>query len=163
MYFFESSALTLLHCLPITTANSASCFFVYMFYGLTPTLILAQIIAVPTAIVFILDSKIRERKSRDASGKNGGWWTGIVVEGHKVRVRVDWNSCMGASSCVELAPKVFRLDWSKKKSVFDPAPLELLQETPNSTNPEIVFSAAQSCPYRAIILEDGETGERIFP
>ncbi len=24
---------------------------------------------------------------------------------------------MGAASCVELAPKVFRLDWEKKKSV----------------------------------------------
>ena len=85
------------------------------------------------------------------------------MEDKKVRVRVDWNSCMGSSSCVELAPKVFRLDWTKKKSVFDPAPLELLDERPRTTDPDIVFLAAQSCPYQAIILEDEETNERIFP
>ncbi len=85
------------------------------------------------------------------------------IERKKVHVSVGWNSCVGASSCVELAPNVFRLDWSKKKSFFDPAPLELLDERPKGTDPNIVFSAAQSCPYHAIILEDDETGERIFP
>jgi ferredoxin len=90
-----------------------------------------------------------------------GWWTGRIVEGRKVRVRVDWNSCMGATSCVELAPKVFRLDWQKRKSVFDPAPLEVLDE--KGTDPSVIFMAAQSCPYQAIFLEDEETGEQLFP
>jgi ferredoxin len=144
-------------------AAIASCILVYVFFGLTPSLLLAQFLAVPLAIAFILEERIRQRRSKIEGKKNGFWWTGVVVEGRKVRVRVDWNSCMGASSCVELAPKVFRLDWSKKKSIFDPAPLEVLEDRPQSTDPEIVFSAAQSCPYQAIILEDDETGERIFP
>lgn len=136
----------------------------YVFYGFTASLILSQFIAVPVAAAFIIESKIRQSRAKSSNkGKDALWWTGLVVEGKRVRVRVDWNSCMGASSCVELAPKVFRLDWAKKKSVFDPAPLELLEERPKSTDPDIVFSAAQSCPYRAIILEDDETGERIFP
>ncbi len=143
-----------------SAAALISCIAIYFFAGLTASLILAQFIAVPLAIFFILESRIREKRSK--AGKPG-WWTGIAVEGKKVRVRVDWNSCMGASSCVELAPKVFRLDWSKRKSVFDPAPLELLDEKARGTAPNIVFSAAQSCPYHAIILEDDETGERIFP
>jgi ferredoxin len=29
--------------------------------------------------------------------------------------------------------------------------------------PEEIFRAAQTCPYRAIILEDADTRERLFP
>jgi ferredoxin len=90
-----------------------------------------------------------------------GWWTGIVVEGRRVDVGVDHDLCMGASSCVELAPEVFHLDWSKKKSMFDPAPLEASGSS--GTDPQRVFKAAQSCPYRAIFLKDANTGEDIFP
>jgi ferredoxin len=143
------------------SAATISCILVYLYVNLTASLTLAQLIAVPLAIAFIVDSKIRQKRAKLESRPT--WWTGIIVEGKRIRVRVDWNSCMGASSCVELAPKVFRLDWSKKKSVFDPAPLELLDEKPTGTDPNVVFSAAQSCPYHAIILEDDETGERIFP
>ncbi len=89
------------------------------------------------------------------------WWTGVLVEGRKLSVRVDHDLCMGAASCVELAPEVFRLDWSKRKSMFDPAPLEKIGEV--GADPDKVFFAAQSCPYRAIILEDSVDGERIFP
>jgi ferredoxin len=93
--------------------------------------------------------------------QESGWWTGLVVEGKKLDVGVDHDLCMGASSCIELAPDVFRLDWSKKKSMFDPAPLERVGD-PNM-DPEKVFKAAQSCPYRAIYLQDATSGERIFP
>jgi ferredoxin len=93
--------------------------------------------------------------------RQSGWWTGIVVEGKKLDVGVDHNLCMGASSCVELAPEVFHLDWSKRKSVFDPAPLESVQDT--NADPEKIFRAAQSCPYRAIFLQDATSGERVFP
>jgi ferredoxin len=93
--------------------------------------------------------------------RQSGWWSGIVVAGRKVDVGVDHALCMGASSCVELVPEVFHLNWSKKKSVFDPAPLEETND-PNA-DPEKVFRAAQSCPYRAIYLKDAATGERIFP
>ncbi len=67
----------------------------------------------------------------------------------------------GSASCTELAPRVFRLDWSKKKSVFDPAPLEVFED--RETKSADIFRAAQSCPYRAIVLEDAENGERLFP
>jgi len=99
------------------------------------------------------------RWRRDLS--QSGWWTGIVIEGTRLDVGVDHDLCMGASSCVELAPHVFRLDWSKKKSMFDPAPLERVGDP--TVDPEKVFKAAQSCPYRAIYLLDATTGERVFP
>lgn len=90
-----------------------------------------------------------------------GWWTGIAVEGRTVEVGVNQGLCMGASSCVELAPDVFHLDWSKRKSSFDPAPLE--SERGTTADPETVFRAAQSCPYRAIYLRDATSGDSIFP
>ena len=98
---------------------------------------------------------------KSMSREDEGWWTRSILEGRKVRVRTDWNLCMGSASCTELAPNVFRLDWSKKKSVFDPAPLEVFHDT--GTRPESIFRAAQSCPYRAIIMEDAESGETLFP
>jgi len=93
--------------------------------------------------------------------RESGWWTGKIIEGKKLDVEVDHDLCMGASSCVELAPDVFHLDWSKKKSIFDPAPLEASNGP--IADPEKVFKAAQSCPYRAISLRDALTGEQVFP
>ena len=129
----------------------------YFLYGATVLLVYLEFVSVPIALALIIDTKIRKK----FSSEKGGWWTGMVVEGKKVKIHVDWNSCMGAASCVELAPRVFRLDWEKKKSIFDPAPLVLLDE--KGADPERIFYAAQSCPYRAIVLEDEETGERIYP
>ena len=93
--------------------------------------------------------------------KQSGWWTGLVVEGKAIHVGVDHDLCMGSASCVELAPRGFQLDWSKKKSRFDPAPLESFNDT--GTAAEVIFKAAQSCPYRAIYLQDAVSRERIFP
>jgi ferredoxin len=129
----------------------------YLYHGPPALLIYAMFVSVPVAIALIIDTRIKNKFAEE----KGGWWTGLVVEGKQVSIHVDWNSCMGAASCVELAPRVFRLDWEKKKSVFDPAPLEILDE--KGETPEKVFVAAQSCPFRAIVLEDEETGERIFP
>jgi ferredoxin len=130
---------------------------IYTGYGGTALLIFLEAVSVPLAIAIVIDTKIKKK----FSSERGGWWTGVVVNDRKVGIKVDWNSCMGAASCVELAPKVFRLDWEKKKSIFDPAPLVLLDK--KGADPERIFFAAQSCPYHAIILEDEETGERIFP
>lgn len=98
---------------------------------------------------------------RGGKERPADWWTGSIVKGRNVKVRTDWDLCMGSGSCVSLAPGVFKLDWDRKKSIFDPAPLEVLDE--GSATPEEIFLAAQSCPYRAIILEDAQTGERVFP
>ncbi|HXQ92490.1 MAG TPA: ferredoxin [Nitrososphaerales archaeon] len=135
----------------------AAAALIYSYYGGTQLLVFLEFISVPAAIALIIDTKVKKK----FSSEKGGWWTGMVVGDRKVGIKVDWNSCMGAASCVELAPKVFRLDWEKKKSIFDPAPLVLLDK--KGADPERIFYAAQSCPYRAIILEDEETGERIYP
>ena len=90
------------------------------------------------------------------------WWTGSLVEGRTVRVRIDADVCLGSASCVAMAPKVFRLDWAKKRSSgVEPAPLEVLKS--RGTEPEALFLAAQSCPYGVIQIEDADTGEQLYP
>jgi ferredoxin len=68
---------------------------------------------------------------------------------------------MASQSCISLAPKVFRIDWSIRKSSFEGAPIEVKDE--KGADNDTIFLAAQSCPYQAIILEDADTGERLFP
>jgi len=90
------------------------------------------------------------------------WWTGSLVEGRKVRVTIDADICMGAASCVAMAPKVFKLDWAKKRtSMTEGAPLEVLKS--KGTEPEALFLAAQACPYGVIRIEDTDTGEQLYP
>jgi len=90
------------------------------------------------------------------------WWTGSLVEGRNVTVSIDADLCMGSASCVAMAPKVFRLDWAKRRaSMSEAAPLEVLRA--KGTEPEALFLAAQSCPYGVIRIEDADTGEQLYP
>jgi len=69
-----------------------------------------------------------------------------------MKVKVDRRLCIGVGNCVALAPKVFKLD-EKNKAVAAEA---------SSTDEEILWSAAESCPENAIILEDDE-GRQLYP
>jgi ferredoxin len=93
--------------------------------------------------------------------EQAGWWTGQIVEGRTVKVRVDEELCMASQSCIALAPKVFQIDWVKRKSSFSAAPIEV--KDANGADNETIFLAAQSCPFPAIVLEDADTGERLYP
>ena len=71
----------------------------------------------------------------------------------KYRIKIDRNLCIGAASCVALAMKTFALD-SENKAV-------ILEE--NGDEAEAIKLAAESCPTKAIILENAETGEQEYP
>jgi ferredoxin len=71
----------------------------------------------------------------------------------RLRVRIDYNLCVGSAICVRIAPGVFVLNDASQSSVRDPGG--------NST--EKVLEAAEGCPTMAIVVEDEETGQRIFP
>ena len=100
-------------------------------------------------------------KPKPHKGKQAGWWTGQIVKGRTVRIRVDQDLCMASQSCISLAPNVFRIDWEKRKSSFEVAPIEVKDE--RAAENDTIFLAAQSCPWQAIVLEDADTGERLFP
>ena len=71
----------------------------------------------------------------------------------KYKVTIDRNLCIGAGSCVAIAPKVFALD-SEAKAILLP--------TANEEDDENILEAAKACPVAAIIVTD-ETGKQIFP
>ena len=76
-----------------------------------------------------------------------------IRAGGKIRrVAVDRLKCIGANSCVAVAPGVFQLDAENLAYVVDP----------NSTDDDTIMMAAQSCPVLAVLLYD-ENDKLIFP
>jgi ferredoxin len=70
-----------------------------------------------------------------------------------MKITVDRLKCEGYAKCVEVAPKVFKLDEKFISVVIDSG---------GDTDQKILL-AAKVCPTKAIILEEEDTGKRIFP
>ena len=71
----------------------------------------------------------------------------------KLRVRVDHQACVGNAMCETIAARTFRLNDDRQSEVVDP----------EGDSVERVLEAAENCPVSAILVEDAETGERLFP
>lgn len=74
-------------------------------------------------------------------------------EGRHMKITVDRSKCEGYGKCVEVAPKVFKLDEKFISVVMNP----------NGDADQKILFAAKVCPTKAIILEEEESGKRIFP
>lgn len=71
----------------------------------------------------------------------------------KLRVRVDHHLCVGNQMCETFAPNVFRMNDNRQSEAVNP-----------EGDPEAaILEAAENCPMSAIIVEDAETGEQLFP
>lgn len=68
------------------------------------------------------------------------------------KIIVDRHLCIGAASCIAVAPGVFDLDGENKAVVYND----------KGADDETILLAAQSCPTRAILLFD-EEGNQIYP
>ena len=68
------------------------------------------------------------------------------------KIVIDRELCIGASSCIAIAPGVFALDKENKAYIIDK----------DAADFETILNAARSCPTKAIILYDKE-GKQIFP
>lgn len=76
-----------------------------------------------------------------------------IRAGGKIRrIVVDREACIGAQSCVVVAPGVFQMDDGNLAYVTDP----------DGEDEDTVMLGAQSCPVLAIHLYD-EDGVQIFP
>lgn len=81
--------------------------------------------------------------------------TPIMVKGAgKYQVRVINEKCIGAASCVAVAPKAFKLNEQQIAEVLASASEE---------SDENLLLAAQSCPTMAIEIIDSETGKKVWP
>ena len=70
-----------------------------------------------------------------------------------LKVHVDKDLCIGAATCVAIAPNTFILD-SEAKAI-------ILNTAESDTN-ETIIDAARGCPTAAIFVEDAN-GNKIFP
>jgi len=71
----------------------------------------------------------------------------------RLMVKIDRNLCIGAATCIALAPKAFALDDEAKAILLD---------TCEEDSNEAIIEAAKSCPVMAILIED-EAGKKIYP
>jgi ferredoxin len=69
------------------------------------------------------------------------------------KVHIDRDLCIGAATCIAIAPKTFALDSDAKCVVLS---------TAEEDTDEQVLDAARSCPTAAIIITD-QNGQKIFP
>jgi ferredoxin len=70
-----------------------------------------------------------------------------------MKITIDRTKCEGYAKCVQVSPKVFKLDAKMIAEVIDPKA---------DTDEKILF-AAKLCPTKAISLEEEGTGKKIFP
>lgn len=68
-------------------------------------------------------------------------------------MRIDRNLCIGAATCVALAPKAWALDDEAKAIILD---------TASEETDQALLEAAKGCPVMAIILTD-ENGKQVYP
>lgn len=74
-------------------------------------------------------------------------------DGKNIKVTIDRDLCIGAASCVAVAPKMFALD-NEAKAIMLP--------TANEESFQSALDAAKSCPVAAIHVQD-EQGNQLYP
>lgn len=72
----------------------------------------------------------------------------------KYQVKVLRDKCIGAASCIAVAPKAYKLDDQQKAVTLD---------TLSEESDDNLLLSAQSCPTAAIVVTDTETGEQVWP
>lgn len=87
----------------------------------------------------------------------------ITSDRMRLSVSVDQGKCLGAMSCVSLAPSVFAIDTSQlgmSRRASEPLGM---RETEGEIDSETLIQAAKSCPYQAISLRDVRSGVDLAP
>lgn len=68
------------------------------------------------------------------------------------KIVIDRDLCIGAASCVVIAPETFQMDEENKAYLVN---IE-------GNDAETILMAAESCPTKAIFLYD-EEGKQVYP
>jgi len=88
-----------------------------------------------------------DQKLKDPSNPSG------PVTVRNLKFHVDRDLCIGAATCVAIAPNTFIMDSEAKAIILD---------TAESDPDETIIDSARGCPTAAIIVSDTE-GNQIFP
>ena len=81
----------------------------------------------------------------------------VTQDNRRLLVSIDQSLCMGAESCVSLAPEVFALDLSR----INQSPLGMRDVMDREVPSDKIIAAAQTCPYKAIRVVDAESEVQI--
>jgi ferredoxin/predicted CopG family antitoxin len=88
----------------------------------------------------------------------------VTSDGRRLVLKIEQGKCLGAESCVLMAPQVFALDMSNlglARKGEEPLGMKDLME--GEVDSETVIRGAKSCPYQAIYVMDADSGEEICP
>jgi curved DNA-binding protein CbpA len=75
----------------------------------------------------------------------------------RFQIIVEPSLCMAFGSCETLAPKVFVVE---KNKIFNPK-AKVISEVDEDL--DVILAAAQTCPTKAILIKDRDTGEYVYP
>ena len=93
-----------------------------------------------------------------SDGKNGEFDKAAEPKKQpNIFVNVDKSLCIGCCSCETIAPQVFEIDKTRN---LNPKSSVINQRGAGFNK---IMSAAETCPTKAIIVEDLESKERLFP
>lgn len=77
----------------------------------------------------------------------------VIRKIRKLKMRIDRDLCIGAATCIAIAPRAWALDNEAKAIILD---------TASEETDEMLLEAAKACPVMAIFITD-EKGKQIFP
>lgn len=72
---------------------------------------------------------------------------------HKYKIWVDRSLCIGAATCIAVAPNTYELDVEAKAVIL---------ETADQDTIETIIESAKACPVAAVFIED-EKGNKVYP
>lgn len=75
----------------------------------------------------------------------------VTVRG--LKITVDRDMCIGAATCIAIAPNTYTLDSEAKAIILESA---------DQDSDEVHIDAARGCPVAAIYIEDTD-GNKIYP
>jgi ferredoxin len=87
----------------------------------------------------------------------------LTSDDKRLSVGVDQDLCMGAESCVAIAPEVFALDENQLGRRTSTEPLGMRDVEEGTVESDRIIRAAKSCPYKAIRVRDEKTDDQVAP
>ncbi|MFH1235559.1 MAG: ferredoxin [Parcubacteria group bacterium] len=69
-----------------------------------------------------------------------------------MKIHVERDLCIGAASCIAVAPDVYELDDENKAII----------KNPKGADDQTLLDSAKACPTQAIIVED-DNGNQVYP
>lgn len=100
-----------------------------------------------------------EYEGRNGNGNNGGKSENAQEprEQPRLRVDVDQSLCIGCCSCETIAPDVFEINRRARSN-----PKSTVKNA-GGAGVNRIMNAAETCPTKAILVDNVETGERMYP